>query len=49
MAKLVRKVRAENIDIVFPHINGIPQIVSNVTAFRVRLCQLRVLGQGNNK
>jgi len=49
MAKLVRKLRAENTDRIFPHINGIPQIVSNVTAFRVRLCQLRVLGKGNNK
>jgi hypothetical protein len=49
MAKPVIKVRAENTDVVFPHINGIPQIVSNVTAFRVQLCQLRVLGTGNNK
>jgi hypothetical protein len=49
MTKLARKVPAENTDIVFQHINGIPQIVSNVTAFRVRLCQLRVLGKGNNK
>jgi hypothetical protein len=49
MAKLVRKLRAENTDIAFPHINGIPQIVSNVTAFRIRLCLLRVLGKGNNK
>ena len=49
MANLERKVRAENTDIVYSHINGIPQIVSSVTAFRVWLCQLRVLGKGNNK
>jgi hypothetical protein len=35
MAKLERSVCAENTDTVYSHINGIPQIVSSVTAFRV--------------